>query len=307
MDDVKYVLPISVVDSYGKDNEWYSYNRHMLLDNKHHILFCFVPKIGCTNLKLLVFVSQGIIPRSELGKTRDAVNQRELEGAMFRNSFISMRDKTKKEVALNSYYKFTMFRNPLERLASSYRSKVERFPLVGRNIVAPHFNWLRMDIYSSQRPKEYALWKKQGGKPPVNISFSDFVDYWVSHKIVNKVDGYIDEHFLLISEMCQPCRTRFDFYGNFRHFERDAEVLIRKIGAKTSDLRQSYYSEDTSTEERMKHYYSTLSDEQKKALLRKMALELEFHYTIFPEERDSHKQIMGSDIELPYHRPQFTF
>lgn len=271
----------------------------MLLDNKHHILFCFVPKIGCTNLKLLVFVSQGIIPRSELTKARDAVNQRELEGAMFRNSFISMKDRKKKQIALNSYYKFTMFRNPLERLASSYRSKVERFPLVGRDIAKPHFNWLRMDIYSSQRPEQYALWKKQGGKPPVNISFSDFVDHWVSHKIVNAVDGYIDEHFLLISEMCQPCRTRFDFYGNFRHFERDAEVLIQKIGAKTSDLRQSYYSEDTSTEERMKHYYSTLSYKQKKALLSKMALELEFHYTIFPEERDSHKEIMGCDIDLP--------
>ena len=271
----------------------------MLLDDKHKLLFCFVPKVGCTNLKLLVFVSQGIIGRSELTKKRDSVNQYALEAAMFKGSFISTKDDKQKQNALHSYYKFTMFRNPLERLASSYRSKVERFPLRGLRDTEPHFNWLRKDIYSTQRRQDYILWKKNGGRTPVNISFADFVEYWANHPIVNKIDGYLDEHFLLISDMCQPCRTRFDFYGNFHHFDRDAEVLIGKIGASRSDLRQGYYSENTSTEERMKLYYSILTDAQKKAVLNKMALELEFHYTIFPEERDSHKQILNTNMDIP--------
>ena len=281
-----------------KDNNVYSYHRHVLLDDKHKILFCFVPKVGCTNLKLVVFVNQGIIKRSELTKARDAVNQVALEGAMYRSSFISATD-IRRQTALHTYYKYTMFRNPLERLASGYRSKVERFPLVGFKLDKPHFNWLRNDIYSTQHKKEYLEWRERGGATPINISFADFVEYWARHKIVNKVDGFLDEHFLLITEMCQPCRTRFDFYGNFRHFDRDAEVLIQMVGASSSDLRQGYYTEDTSTEERMRLYYSSLSRFQKRAVLQKMALELEFHYTIFPEERDSHKQILGVDIDIP--------
>ena len=301
MDDVKYKLPVPLsLDPRAKNNKVYSYNRHLLLDDTHRILFCFVPKVGCTNLKLLVFVSQGIIGRSELKKSRDDVNQRNLEGAMFRNSFISIKNDQKKLYALQNYYKYTMFRNPLERLASGYRSKVERFPLVGPRPDSPHFNWLRKDIYEAVRPDKYRLWMTDRGKTPVNISFADFIEYWANNAVLNKVDGFLDEHFLMISEMCQPCRTRFDFYGNFRHFNRDAQVLIDKIGASSSDLRQSYYSDDSSsTDQRMKLYYSTLSETQKRDVLRKMALELEFHYTIFPEERDSHKQILGIDADLP--------
>ena len=218
---------------------------------------------------------------------------------MSENSFHSVRDDYTKLMALQTYYKFTMFRNPLERLASSYRSKVERFPLLSLSNGAPPFNWLRKDIYMTIRHREYMSWRRNFGRTPVNISFADFVQYWTHFQVLNKLDGYLDEHFMMISDMCQPCRTRFDFYGNFHHFERDAEVLIHRIGANSSDLRQGYYSEGDSTEKQMKVYYSTLTREQKRALLSKMALELDFHYSIFPEERDSHKQILDIEEDIP--------
>ena len=280
------------------DDEVYSFDRHMLLDDKHKILFCFVPKVGCTNLKLLVFVNQGLIKRSELLKARDAVNQVKLEAVMAQHSFMTATKKRKK-LAFSKYFKFTMFRNPLERLASSYRSKVERFPLTGLHDARPHFNWLRKDIYSTLHKKEYAEWGEMGGVTPINITFSEFVDYWMYFPIVNKMDSQLDEHFLLINDMCQPCRTRFDFYGNFRHFDRDAQVLMSKIGAKSSDLRTGYYSEDTSTSAMMRRYYGTLSKHQKEEIIKKMALELEFLYAVFPEERDSHKNILNITFDIP--------
>lgn len=33
--------------------------RHLLLNDKTSTLFCFVPKAGCTNLRVLFFVAQG--------------------------------------------------------------------------------------------------------------------------------------------------------------------------------------------------------------------------------------------------------
>ena len=76
----------------------------------------------------MVFVNQGTILRSQLTKAPDEVDQRALERAMFLNSF---KDVDCKQDALQSYYKYTMFHHPLERLASSFRSKVERIPLHG--------------------------------------------------------------------------------------------------------------------------------------------------------------------------------
>ena len=297
MDDIKYQLPTRSPTN-KKWDEPYFYNRHLLIDPNHQLLFCFVPKVGCTNLKLLIFTTLGAIPRTELGKSRDTVSQPKLELVMKQNSFIYLPEVTKK-AALNTYTKYTIYRNPLERLASSYRSKVERYPLFSLKADNPHFNWLRKDIYSATHKDDYTEWEKDNGRKPINITFSDFIDYWLSHPIINKVDGYYDEHFLMISDMCQPCRTRFDFYGNFAHFDRDAKVLMDRIGASPSQLRGSYYSPEASTEKRMKQYYRSLSEQQKIKVIKKMALELEFHYTIFPEEKDCHKQILEIDVDLP--------
>ena len=270
-----------------------TYKHHMLTDPKHKALFCFLPKVGCTNLKLLFFVTQGFVPYSELSKPRDEVDQETLMQAVMMRSLSNLTKKIQLYI-LSMYFKFVMVRNPLERLASAYRSKIERFNLTGRFRDTPHYNWARHAILKKASPHRYRQWIREGMQP-IAISFSDFIDYWGDPELM----GFkYDDHFMSYMQICQPCLTRFHFYGNFHHFDHDAEVLIRRIGAKSSDLRHGYYSENKSTEEHMKVYYSTLTDEQKKAVLRRMALDLEFHYSIFPEERDSHKQILGVDYDL---------
>ena len=276
----------------------FAYGRHMLVDDTHSVAFCFLPKVGCTNLKLLFFVSQGLIPQSELDKSRDKINQTYLMKVVRNSSLMNFHRKfNKQHYTPRTFFKYVMVRNPLERLASAFRSKIERYNLTGRYRDTPHYNWARRQILEGTHPIQFKMWIMDGMKP-IAISFSDFIDYWLEPK--NREFKY-DDHFMSMLQICQPCRTRFNYYGNFHHFERDAQVLIDKIGASSLDLRQGYYSEETATDQRMKSYYSTLSDEQKRAVLRKMALELEFHYTIFPEERDSHKHILGIDAELtPY-------
>ena len=273
-----------------------AFDRHNLLDHIHRVLFCFMPKVGCTNLKLVFFVSQGLVPPSELNKPRDKINQDNLMDAVKRHNLEDDGAEIREVIGSLKYFKYSMVRNPLERLASAYRSKIERFNLTGSMRDRPHYNWARYEIFKRVHPHLFLEWVRGRKSEPIAISFSDLITYWLNPILA---EFKFDDHFMSFLHICQPCRTRFDFYGNFRHFNRDAQVLIDKIGASSSDLRQSYYSDDSSsTDQRMKLYYSTLSETQKRDVLRKMALELEFHYTIFPEERDSHKQILGVDYEL---------
>ena len=160
-----------------------------------------------------------MVPRSQLQASRDKVDQEMLEGVQFANSFLS-RSNTQRNFALNHYFKFMMYRNPLERLLSGYRSKVERFPLTGLEDEQPHYNWLRKAIYENMHPAKYQQYLLRGGAPPVNISFSDFIDYWLTRpeSLVN------DEHFKTIFSLCQPCRIRYNFYGNFKNFSTDSQV-----------------------------------------------------------------------------------
>lgn len=269
--------------------------RHLLTSNIHKTLFCFVPKGGCTNLKVLFYVTQGLIPKSELLKSRDEVNQGKLEEVMRKTSFQSLSGERRMN-ELQDFFKFIMYRNPLERLASAYRSKVQRFYLTGLKNEVPHFNWVRKEIYHYKHPTEYEVWKKNGGKPPLNISFADFIDTWLSG--VSSRMGR-DEHFLTITQLCQPCRVRFDFYGNFKNFDEDAKVLMDHIHAKPDFLRRGYYSEDTKTDRILSDYFGTLSYSQKKAVLAKLAQELDFYYHLLPEEMDVHKTILGISDDIP--------
>lgn len=224
------------------------------------------------------------------------MDQNKLEAAQFVESFYSRNDN-QRLYALKHYFKFVMYRDPLERLVSGYRSKVARFPLTGLDKHKPHFNWLRKAILLQTHPDQYSQYLHARGKVSINISFTDFIDYWLQQPLELKYD----EHFTSISSLCQPCRTQFSFYGNFKSFDTDSQVLVEKIKASPEFVRGGYYSDNASksTSTLTLQLFSQLNEIQKQKLLVLLAPELDFYYHIFPEEVDSHKTVLGMNSDLP--------
>ena len=269
-------------------------NRHILVHKEAHVLLCFVPKSGCTTLKVLLYVSQGLLPPSEVAKDKDSVDQLLLEDVMVRASFLSM-TPDEREQALATYFKFVMYRNPLERMVSVYRSKLSRWPLLGLKRDTPHFNWARRHIYKHTHPEEYKLWEYDRGVVARNVSFEDFVLYLTTDPMEFKHD----EHFAATFNLCDPCRVRYDYYGNFNTFEEDAAVLMKRIHARPSHLRSSYYQKNDTTQMVMGQYFSQLDTDLKRKVLHFFAKELHFYYLLFPEEAGTHKDILGLEDDLP--------
>lgn len=210
---------------------------------------------------------------------------------------IQVLNDTQQNEALHNYYKYTMYRHPLERLASGYRDKVRNFPLRGLEKWTPLYNWVNMETYKYTHPDEYKKWFAEGGRRVVDISFPDFVAYWL------KTTARHDVHFEPITGLCAPCIVRYDYYGNFHTFNRDARVLLDRIHANSSFLREGYYNGSDYTAMVAKKLFDQVSLEQKLAVLKKLSREIDFYYHLFPEERDSHKRILDTDAELPvpYH------
>ena len=224
-------------------------------------------------------------------------NEREFYRAIAKHSLVHSSNNQLK--ILHDYYKFTMYRNPAERLFSAYRDKVEKYPMLGLQTTEPHFNWVRMDIYRYKYPEKFKEWRENGGREAINISFSDFIDYWLEemgHKLT-------DHHFVPIFSICQPCSVRYHYYGKFSSLQRDAQVLLKHVGADLTVLKESYYqaSGKISTELLAPKYYNLLSETQKGRIIRRLALDLLFYYKIFPEERDAHKLTMSTDIDIEHY------
>ena len=240
----------------------------------------------------------GYIPMSQFLLSRDAVDQNRLEGAQFTESFYNRNDHQRRH-SFNHYFKYMMYRNPLNRLISGFRSKVARYPLVGLYDDKPHFNWLRKAVLMQRQSARYSKFLQNRGKESINITFPDFIDYWLDQPIEIK----FDEHFRSILSICQPCRTRYSFYANFNNFDMDSRVLVEKIRAKPEYIRDGYYKNDkhSSTEMLAIKLYSELSVRQKLGVLDIAAQDLDLYYRLFPEEKNSHKNILGLDVELPTH------
>ena len=222
------------------------------------------------------------------------MNQKRIEDVQLQESFLN-RNEFNREFALKHYFKFMMVRNPLHRLVSGYRSKVQRYPLTGLNDSKPHYNFLRKAIYLTIHPKDYAHYLKMRGKVEINITFSDFIDYW----LLQRDDVRYDEHFRSMFKICQPCRARFDFYANFKHFEEDTQILVDKINSRPEFIRAGYYDEGDSTELLSPGYYAQLTEDQKMAVLKQMELDLDFYYHLFPREKGVHNTILGLDKHVP--------
>lgn len=251
-------------------------------------------QVGSTSLVVLYFIAQGLLPETKVAVDREQLSHSELQQLVDNHSLATRTDSERRGM-FESYYKFVMYRNPLERLVSGYRSKVQRYPLIGLNSSDPHYNWLRHSIYQHSHPEQYKTWREKEGKDPISISFKDFVTFWLSGS-----RGSNDPHFRSVIDLCQPCRVRYSYYGNFATFQEDAQVLMNKIRAKPHQLREGFYQDDinNSTANLIHNYYVELTDEQKRGVLKKLSQDLDFYYHIFPSEIDVHKQILHLDEEL---------
>ena len=195
---------------------------------------------------------------------------------------------------VNNFYKFVVVRHPLDRLVSAYMDKVHKYPLKGLKNTEPHYNWLRKKIYQYVHPDEYRKWYDKNGSLEIEISFVDFISYWLGTQGAQK-----DEHLIPIVDVCAPCHVRYHYYGNFETYEQDAAVLVQKVGATMGNLRRGFHIlNPLETSTIATELYQELSQEQRIQVLEVLSKDIDFYYHLFPYKKDSHKHILNISRDL---------
>ena len=264
----------------------------ILLHKKSKVAYCYIPKAACTTLKILFLHSQGLLPDSYLDY--DKKMQPRLAQPLGK-ILLNSAHKVNYQTLLSDHFKFVMFRHPLERLLSGYRSKMsfamkKDVPEKGRDIQTGKLLNEKRDLLSHAHPREYGKWEAENESYPLKILFGDFVDYWLRS---SNLSG--DPHFNTMLRICKPCSVRYDYYGNFKTFEEDAHVVMNRIGASEYELRPQYPDPSGKL---INQYYGQLNVSQKIGIVKKLATDLELYYMIFPPEEDTHKQMLGIHIDL---------
>lgn len=214
--------------------------RNIIVNDKHNLLYCYIPKVACSNWKRVLMVLNGDAADPYQINTAD-VHNRSLGYFRYLNEY------TPEEIVyrLSTYYKFLFVRHPFERLVSAYRNKfIESYNLTlfkklyGRRIIK-HFR---------HNPDAKSLKTGEG------VSFSEFVNYLLSSD-----PEYMDRHWKQFDLLCHPCLVYYDYVGHFENLIPEANDLLRtlqvddvtrfpgnitsKYKQASSDLAQKYFKE----------------------------------------------------------------
>ncbi|XP_016052847.1 PREDICTED: carbohydrate sulfotransferase 13, partial [Miniopterus natalensis] len=167
--------------------------RHVLVDDAHGLLYCYVPKVACTNWKrvLLALSAPG-------GADPQAIPAHEAHAP---GRLPSLADFSPPEInrRLRAYLAFLFVREPFERLASAYRNKFAR-------------------------PYSAAFQRLYGTR-----IVRRFLAYLLDPR--TRRDEPFNEHWERAHELCHPCRLRYDVVGKFETLAEDAAFVLGLVGA----------------------------------------------------------------------------
>ncbi|KAG7270681.1 hypothetical protein CRUP_030408 [Coryphaenoides rupestris] len=231
--------------------------KHLVVDEQHQLLYCYVPKVACTNWKRVMMVLTGG------GKYSDPMeipsNEAHLTSNLKTLNQYSIADINHR---LKTYLKF-MF-----RLVSAYRNK---FTLKYNASFHKRFGTRIVRRYRSNATRE-AL---QSG---ADVTFREFAAYLTDPGTTAR-DKPLNEHWQPVYQLCHPCHIHYDLVGKYETLEEDANYLLWLatagpgagpgvgVGEGSAPLRFPTYAKSTRTTDAMAaQFFGNLSGEQQARL-----------------------------------------
>ena len=243
-------------------------------------------------MRRFLFALQDIIPQESIHWEK--VNEQEyLAPGIHRASFLNTSLTDDERVyKIQNYYKFMIVRNPLERLLSAFKDKIEGpLNLTESDIHLQRFEGYKQQILDKYRRFEFRKWLATGRRSPIQVTFSEYIRW-----IVDSKHDRLNEHFAPTISNSLPCRIKYDFYGNFKMYNSDIAQVAHKLHVPFEYFYNiSWHDPSLETRNFLDYYYSQLEKELKLQLFQSFFNELDFYYHLYPEEKNCHTRLLGID------------
>nr|XP_033810322.1 carbohydrate sulfotransferase 14 [Geotrypetes seraphini] len=176
--------------------------KHILVSDEYRFLYCYVPKVACSNWKRVLKVLAGELESVDVNLKMD-----------HKKGLVFLADLQPNEIRhrLENYFKFIFVRDPMERLLSAYRNKFGEIKEYQQK-------------YGVEIVKRYR--KNPGKVKGDDVTFSEFLHYLLDEDVEK-----MNEHWMPVYNLCQPCAITYDFIGSYERLREDANYVLDHIKA----------------------------------------------------------------------------
>uniref|UniRef100_A0A3B3IND1 Carbohydrate sulfotransferase n=1 Tax=Oryzias latipes TaxID=8090 RepID=A0A3B3IND1_ORYLA len=180
---------------------------NLIVDDQHGIIYCYIPKVACTNWK----------------RTLIALKQNEPypDPMSFKSNMRCDLYLFLLQAKLKHYTKFLFVRDPFVRLISAYRDKMLNYD----QYFYEGYVRVILQRYKNQKnvPVKYNGTKRTYLKP----SFHNFVQYIVDPRTEKYAP--FEPHWRQMHRLCHPCLVEYDFVGHQESLQEDARQLLKML------------------------------------------------------------------------------
>lgn len=154
-------------------------------------------------------------------------------------------------------------RNPIERLVSAYRNKIEHSVT---NSQSERTIWddTRTMIVQFYRNKSEGTSQND----PPHPTFSEFVQF-----LSDSDSTDMNEHYKPMSALCQPCSVHYNYVGNFATLRRDADKILQYLDVNTNWFWDRGRHFTNQTKRFVEKYYSQLTEKDIKLIEERVLVE----------------------------------
>lgn len=203
---------------------------NLIVDDHHRVIYCYVPKVACTNWKRVMFALSQNLKAPDGAPYLDPLDipLEIIHNSTVHNTFkkLWMRHgryaRPLMEQKLKNYTKFLFVRDPFVRLISAYRDKFVEL----NEYYYSDFGSMILQRYAniSQPPTSAQEAFRAGIRP----SFTHFIKYLLDPQ--TEKEEPFDEHWQQIHRLCHPCQIDYDFIGKLETLDEDTEHLLKILG-----------------------------------------------------------------------------